>query len=63
MTAAVAAAGPLYKNSKAPIDARVEDLLSRMTLEEKVMQMRNNPTGKVHEIADRFKDDSYGTTH
>ena len=57
------AAGPLYKNPKAPIDARVEDLLSRMTLEEKVKQMQNNPTGKAHEIADRFKEDSYGTTH
>ncbi|MBD5235452.1 MAG: glycosyl hydrolase [Barnesiella sp.] len=60
---AATAGGPLYKNPKAPIDARVEDLLSRMTLEEKVKQMQNNPTGKAHEIADRFKGDSYGTTH
>lgn len=30
---------PLYKNASAPIDRRVEDLLSRMTLEEKVAQM------------------------
>nr|XP_048325277.1 beta-glucosidase BoGH3B-like isoform X3 [Ziziphus jujuba var. spinosa] len=29
----------LYKNSKEPIEARVKDLLSRMTLEEKVGQM------------------------
>ncbi len=27
---------PLYKNSQAPVEARVQDLLSRMTLEEKV---------------------------
>lgn len=60
---ATAVAGPLYKNSKAPIDARVEDLLSRMTLEEKVMQMQNIPTGKLHEIADRFGENSYGSTH
>ena len=60
---ATAAAGPLYKNSKAPIDARVEDLLSRMTLEEKVMQMQNIPTGKLNEIADRFGENSYGSTH
>ncbi|MBD5210587.1 MAG: glycosyl hydrolase [Bacteroidales bacterium] len=63
VTLAATAGGPLYKNPKAPIDARVEDLLSRMTLEEKVKQMQNNPTGKAHEIADRFKGDSYGTTH
>ena len=30
---------PLYKNSRAPIEQRVEDLLGRMTLEEKVAQM------------------------
>ena len=63
LLAATAVAGPLYKNSKAPIDARVEDLLSRMTLEEKVMQMQNIPTGKLHEIADRFGENSYGSTH
>ncbi|APG61865.1 beta-glucosidase [Sphingorhabdus lutea] len=31
-------AAPLYKNANADVDARVEDLLSRMTLEEKVAQ-------------------------
>jgi beta-glucosidase len=30
---------PLYKDPKAPLEARVEDLLKRMTLEEKVAQM------------------------
>jgi beta-glucosidase len=29
----------IYKDAKAPVDARVNDLLSRMTLEEKVQQM------------------------
>jgi beta-glucosidase len=33
------AAKPLYKDAKAPVDARVEDLLARMTLEEKVAQV------------------------
>jgi beta-glucosidase len=31
---------PLYKQSGAPISARVEDLLGRMTLEEKIAQMQ-----------------------
>ena len=30
---------PLYRNPSAPIERRIEDLLSRMTLEEKVAQM------------------------
>ena len=38
-TASGAAGAPLYKNAGAPVEARVEDLLSRMTLEEKVAQM------------------------
>lgn len=33
------AATPLYKNAAAPVAARVEDLLKRMTLEEKVAQI------------------------
>jgi beta-glucosidase len=37
--APVADARPLYKEATAPIDARVEDLLKRMTLEEKVAQL------------------------
>lgn len=38
---------PLYKNPKAPIEERVNDLLSRMTLEEKVGQM-NQLVGLEH---------------
>lgn len=37
----------LYKNPKAPVEARVEDLLKRMTLEEKVGQM-NQFVGVEH---------------
>jgi beta-glucosidase len=33
------AATPLYKNAGAPVDARVNDLLKRMTLEEKIVQI------------------------
>ncbi len=37
--AARAADAPLYKDAHAPIDARVNDLLSRMTLQEKIAQI------------------------
>ncbi|SOB87390.1 beta-glucosidase [Sphingomonas guangdongensis] len=37
--AALAAAPPVYKDARAPIDLRVRDLLARMTLEEKVAQL------------------------
>jgi beta-glucosidase len=33
------AGGPVYKNSSLPVDARVRDLLGRMTLEEKFWQL------------------------
>src|SRR5438552_14952975 len=36
---AAAPGGPLYKNPAAQVEERVEDLLKRMTLEEKVAQM------------------------
>src|SRR5438552_3027078 len=46
------APAPLYKQPKQPLDARVEDLLARMTLPEKVGQMmqvdgRNDPAGQI----------------
>ena len=62
-TAPAAAKKPLYLNSKAPVDARVEDLLSRMTLEEKVMQLQNHAVGNIDEIPGSFGENSFGTTH
>jgi beta-glucosidase len=38
-TAAVSAEKPAYKNASAPLETRVEDLLKRMTLEEKLAQI------------------------
>ncbi|QWC57864.1 beta-glucosidase [Erythrobacter sp. 3-20A1M] len=38
--AAFAAAGPLYRDARAPIPSRVSDLLARMTLPEKIAQLR-----------------------
>src|SRR5215467_4893601 len=35
------ASSPLYKDPSMPIEKRVDDLVSRMTLEEKVSQMMN----------------------
>src|SRR6188768_2708886 len=37
--AATGEAAPLYKDPRAPVDLRVRDLLSRMTLEEKAAQL------------------------
>jgi beta-glucosidase len=37
--------GPLYLDPKAPIDRRVDDLLERMTLEEKASQLANSCEG------------------
>lgn len=67
-TAATAAASsnepvPVYRNPAAPIEKRVEDLLGRMTLEEKIWQMQNKPAGKPEEIEQIFQGRSYGTTH
>lgn len=45
---------PIYQNSKIPLDNRVKDLLSRMTLEEKALQM-NNATPAI----DRLKIPAY----
>ncbi len=39
---ALAAQTPTYQNPSAPLDSRVTDLLSRMTLEEKVSQLMND---------------------
>ena len=36
---------PLYKDRTAPIEKRVDDLMSRMTLHEKVLQLQNRLVG------------------
>src|SRR3954464_11798787 len=47
-----AAAQPVYKNAAAPIGARVNDLLSRMTLEEKIGQMDQIVVGRLRAASD-----------
>lgn len=41
---------PLYKDAKAPIERRIDDLLSRMTLEEKVMQLNQYTLGQNNNV-------------
>jgi beta-glucosidase len=40
-TATLAASTPAYRDPDEPIDKRVSDLIARMTLEEKVAQLRS----------------------
>jgi beta-glucosidase len=42
-----ATGGPVYRDAKAPVEARVRDLLRQMTLEEKVGQMDQIVVGKL----------------
>ncbi|HJD77025.1 MAG TPA: glycoside hydrolase family 3 C-terminal domain-containing protein [Bacteroides reticulotermitis] len=49
----------LYKDAKAPVEQRVEDLLSRMTLEEKVLQLNQYTLGRntnVNNIGEAVKE-------
>lgn len=41
---------PLYKDAKASIENRVEDLLSRMTLEEKILQLNQYTLGRNNNV-------------
>lgn len=52
-----------YKDKNLPIAERVEDLLSRMTLHEKVLQLQNNSVTNPQDIANRYGNESPGSTH
>ena len=54
---------PVYRNSDFPVEQRVEDLLRRMTLPEKIKQLQNRQSASKEEIEHIFKGESYGTTH
>ena len=41
---------PLYKDAKAPIEKRVDDLLSRMTLKEKILQLNQYTMGRNNNV-------------
>lgn len=58
-------ADPPFRNAKLPIDQRVEDLLKRMTLDEKIDQLTQNPAGdtnpnNIADNKDRFRP-TYGS--
>ena len=40
----------MYKDAKAPIEKRVDDLLSRMTLEEKILQLNQYTMGRNNNV-------------
>ena len=54
---------PLYMNEHEPVERRVKDLLSRMTLHEKVMQLQNRQIGEPSAFDDNFGGFSVGTVH
>ena len=49
---------PLYKDAKAPIEKRIDDLISRMTLEEKILQLNQYTLGRnnyVNNVGEEVK--------
>lgn len=46
--------GQTYKDKKAPVEARVEDLLQRMTLEEKIQQMSMHGLGNFPHLSEVY---------
>lgn len=49
---------PLYKDAKAPIEKRIDDLISRMTLEEKILQLNQYTLGRnnnVNNVGEKVK--------
>ena len=41
---------PLYKDAKAPIEKRIDDLISRITLEEKILQLNQYTLGRNNNV-------------
>ena len=54
---------PPNKNKSLSIEKRVDDLMGRMTLREKVLQLQNRGAGRLDEIDRIFNGESYGCTH
>lgn len=61
-----AASPPVYKDSGSPVEERIEDLVGRMTLEEKIMQLNQRTYGRNdnvnnHERVERPVDPTIGS--
>lgn len=54
---------PLYKNPDVPVEKRVEDLLGRMTLEEKCAQIQNKFVASLEDIPMAMQGMSAGTVY
>lgn len=54
---------PIYKDKNAPIEERVEDLLRRMTLREKVLQLQNRCTSDINNLQGVYNGESLGSAH
>lgn len=54
---------PLYRNPDASVEERVEDLLSRMTLEEKCAQVQNRFINSIDDIHPTFEGKGFGTVY
>lgn len=54
---------PIYKDKTAPIEERVEDLLRRMTLREKVVQLQNRTTSDINNLQGTYNGESFGSAH
>lgn len=54
---------PIYKDKNAPIENRIEDLLRRMTLREKVLQLQNRCTSDINNIQGTYNGESMGSAH
>ena len=52
-----------YLDKNLNVDTRVEDLLSKMTLHEKVLQLQNRSVGNLEDFQNRFEGYSIGTIH
>ncbi|MBD5224372.1 MAG: glycosyl hydrolase [Bacteroidales bacterium] len=52
-----------YKDPTLPISERVEDLIGRMTLHEKVLQLQNNSTNSPDGMAEKYGAESPGSVH
>lgn len=54
---------PKYKDASLPPEERADDLLKRMTLREKVLQLQNNSTSDINAIENTYKGESTGSVH